>query len=231
MLKAILFDFNGVILDDEAYHYESLRRVLAEEGVSITEEVYYRDCLGFGDVECFQWGMPDAAAIKTAGGMAALIARKSVYYEALLEEETRFFPGVCAFIRQAARKFPIGVASMALRKEIIFALKKADVVDLFTVIVSAEDVKRMKPDPEVYEKALQAMNRRLSQTTRTEGIHASECLVIEDSAPGIQAARAAGMPVLALTHTVPAEQLKAANHILASLENTSVEDLESLANP
>ncbi len=223
MLKAIIFDFNGVILDDEEYHYESLKRVLSEEGFSITRDQYYRDCLGFDDVECFQWGMKHTGDIARAGGMEALVARKSVYYEALLEQDTRFFPGVCSFIRRSAERFPLGVASMALRKEIRFALEKAGLSELFTVVVSAEDVARMKPDPEVYQKALQTMNQRLSQRTN---ILPSECLVIEDSAPGVQAAKAAGMPVLGLTHTVPAEQLTGADWVWNSLEDASLEQLE-----
>lgn len=228
MLKAIIFDFNGVILDDEEYHYESLKRVLREEGVRITRDEYYRDCLGFGDVECFQWGLKNVEKIQEAGGMEALVARKFLYYEELLRKETRFFPGVCEFIRDIAGKYPLSVASMALRQEIDLALEKAGLKDLFSVIISTEDVEKTKPDPEVYKKALEQMNRILRNAVEKIFLQPDECLVIEDSAPGIQAAKSAGMPVLGLTHTVDSSQLGEADWILPSLEGISPAHLEAM---
>ena len=228
MLKAIIFDFNGVILDDEEYHYESLKQVLREEGVGITRDEYYRDCLGFDDVECFQWGLKNGNKIRDAGGMETLVARKSVYYEERLKSDTRFFPGVCEFIRSSAGKYPLGVASMALRQEIDLALEQAGLKDLFAVIVSAEDVKKTKPDPEVYRKALERMNQRSPEAVEQVLLNAGECLVIEDSAPGVQAAKAAGMPVLGLTHTVDPDQLRGADWILPTLEGIPVEDVETM---
>jgi len=227
MLRAIFFDFNGVILDDEEYHYLSLRTVLREEGVAISREAYYRDCLGFGDVECFQWGMPGPEAVRRAGGMEELVRRKSRYYEDLLRREARFFPGACDLIRDAARSYPLGVASMALRQEIHLALEKAGILHLLPVIVSGEDVTRAKPAPDVYDTALARMNLAVNHGNGCGRIAPVDCLVVEDSVPGVRAARAAGMRVLGVAHTLEPAQLTEADWVARTLQGLSVKDLEA----
>lgn len=227
MLRAILFDFNGVILDDEEYHFESFRRVLEEEGLSISRTDYYRDCLGFNDEQLFQWRLGDPDRIDRAGGMERLVSRKSVYYERLLAEEMRFFPGIRSLIRSVASRYPLGVASMALRREIEFALRRAGILEMFHVIVCDEDVSETKPDPEVYLRALERMNQEVFRHPAAPLLPA-ECLVIEDSVPGIQAARAAGIPVLAVCNTVGADELQAADWILRDVQGLSVGDIEAL---
>lgn len=226
MLKAIFFDFNGVILDDEELHFESLRKVLEEEGVSITREAYYRDCLGFNDTDCFRWGLESEERLAQAGGIDKLVERKSVYYQQLLQREVRFFPGVCEFIRTASGKFSLGLASMALRSEIEWTLQRAGILHLFQAIVSGEDVGRTKPDPEAYLEALRRMNEALRRAGKAEA-SAMESLVVEDSQPGIQAARRAGMKVLALAHTCRPEELEEADWVLPSLEGVSPEEVET----
>ena len=231
MLQAMIFDFNGVILDDEEYHYLSLRRVLDEEGVRISREDYYQECLGFGDVECFQWGFGGEDRLRKAGGMEALLTRKSAYYEELLERETRFCPGVREFVRESASRYSLVVASMALRREIELALGRAGLLECFVGIVSAEEVGKPKPDPEIFQKALVLLNRK-SSLPGTRGdrgpIQPAECLVIEDSAPGIQAAKTAGMRVLALTHTLSADRLQGADLIVPSFEAVEPAQLAAL---
>ena len=229
MLKAILFDFDGVILDSEEYHYEAFQRVFEEEGVSLTRESYYQNCLGFNDVECFRWGLKGTGKIDEAGGIEALTDRKAVYFEELLEKEMRFFPGVCEFIRAAGKKYPLAVTSMARRGEIEIALSRAGLSDLFRLIVSGEDVEKTKPDPEAYEKTLHMLNAHLSFTETEQEIRPEQCLVIEDSSAGIQSAKAAGMNVLALAQTEEPDRLKAAaDQVLLSLEGVSLEEVEAL---
>ena len=225
MLKAIFFDFNGVILDDEELHFESLRKVLEEEGVSITREAYYRDCLGFNDTDCFRWGLGSEERIRSAGGIDKLVERKSVYYQQLLQREVRFFPGVCEFIRAAAGRFSLGLASMALRSEIEWTLQRAGILHLFQAIVSGEDVGRTKPDPEAYLEALRRLNEALRRAGKADA-SALESLVIEDSRQGIRAARRAGMKVLALAHTCQPEELEEADWVLPSLEGVSPQEVE-----
>ena len=231
MLKAILFDFDGVILDSEEYHYEAFQRVFEEEGVSLTRESYYQNCLGFNDVECFRWGLKGTGKIDEAGGIEALTDRKAVYFEELLEKEMRFFPGVCEFIRAAGKKYPLAVTSMARRGEIEVALGRAGLSDLFRLIVSGEDVEKTKPDPEAYEKTLHLLNAHLSLTKTAREIQPEQCLVVEDSSAGIRSAKAAGMNVLALAQTEEPDRLKAsADRVLLSLEGVSLEEVEALFN-
>jgi beta-phosphoglucomutase len=230
MLKAILFDFDGVILDSEEYHYEAFQRVFEEEGFSLTRESYYQNCLGFNDVECFRWGLKGAGKIDEAGGIEALTDRKAVYFEELLRNQMRFFPGVCEFIRAAAEKYPLAVTSMARRGEIEFALRKADLADLFCLILSGEDVERTKPDPEPYEKTLRLLNAHLSLTNTEREIRPGQCLVIEDSSAGIQSAKAAGMNVLALAQTEEPDGLKTADRVLPSLDGVSLDHVEAFFN-
>ncbi len=227
MLKAILFDFNGVILDDEEYHYQSFQKVLNEEGISITREAYYQYCLGFNDMELFRWGLKEADKIRKAGGLEALVNRKSIHYEDLLNEEAPFFPGVCTFIRKIATKYPLGLASMALRREIEMTLQKGNISDLFSVIVSGEEVKQTKPHPEAYQEALRRLNMKLSKGHK-QRILPSQCLVIEDSVAGIKAGKAAGMQTLALSQTTDAERLYEADKVLSSLDGISIDYLEGL---
>jgi beta-phosphoglucomutase len=232
MLKAILFDFDGVILDSEEYHFEAFRRVFEEEGVSLTRETYYQNCLGFNDVECFRWGLKGTGKIEEAGGIEELTDRKALYFEGLLRNQMRFFPGVCEFIRASGEKYPLAVTSMARRGEIEFALRKADLSDCFRLIVSGEDVERTKPDPEPYEKTLRLLNADLSLTNTEQEIQPEQCLVIEDSSAGIQSAKAAGMNVLALAQTEEPARLQAvADQALPSLEGVSLENVEALFRP
>ena len=225
MLRAILFDFDGVILDSEELHYEAFRRVFEEEGVSLTREAYYRCCLGFNDAECIRWGLGETEKLGEPGGLEELARRKAVYFDGLRQNQVRFFPGVRKFIRVAASKYPLAVASMALRREIEFTLEKASLSDLFCVIVSGDEIEKTKPDPEAYQKALSGLNEHLALEPPRR-ILASECLVIEDSAAGIGSAKAAGMRVLGLAHTEDAARLKDADRVLPSLEGVSLEDME-----
>lgn len=231
MLRAILFDFDGVILDSEDLHYEAFRRVFEEEGVSLARETYYESCLGFNDVECFRWGLRGTDRIEEAGGIERLTGRKAAYFEELLRSRMRFFPGVRAFIRAAGRKYPLAVTSMARREEIEFALGKAGLADLFRLIVSGQDVERTKPDPEPYERTLRLLNAHLSLNGTERAIRPQECLVVEDSSAGIQSAKAAGMHVLGLSQTEPAARLKAADRVLPTLEGVSLEEVEAFFNP
>ena len=228
MIRAILFDFDGVILDSEDLHYEAFRRVFEEQGVSLARETYYQNCLGFNDIECIRWGLAETGRIDEAGALEPLVRQKSVYFDELLKNRMRFFPGVCDFIRAAGGKYPLAVTSMARRGEIEFALRKAELSDLFCLIVSGEDVKNTKPDPEAYEKTLSLLNDRLSLLGLEQSIRPGQCLVIEDSAAGIQSAKAAGMRVLGLAHTEEADRLSNADRVLPSLEGVSLEDVEAI---
>jgi HAD superfamily hydrolase (TIGR01509 family) len=135
----------------------------------------------------------------------------------------RLFPGVADFIRRAADLYPLAVASGALKREVELVLDFGGVRDYFLAIVSAEDVTRGKPDPESFLKAHQIINAHAAARIPTQ-----ECLVIEDSLHGVEAARLAGMPVLAVTNSYPKDQLSKADMVVESLDGLSLDSLQTL---
>ncbi len=129
-LRAIIFDFNGVIVDDEPLHLELFRHVLAEEGLTFTDEVYYEKYLGYDDRGCFIAALADAGREKEAsdiGYIDRLIARKAAYYQDAIKDRYLLFPGVVDLVRRLASSYPLAIASGALRNEIEFVLERGEI--------------------------------------------------------------------------------------------------------
>lgn len=225
MLRAIIFDFDGVVADNEPVHFAMFQRVLAEIGVPLTEREYYADYLGYDDKGCF-------AAVLAAHGRAApeatvddLVARKARVYIEHIRRHLVIFPGVREFVRDAAGRYRLAIASGALRHEIEFILEQAGIRKEFQHITSSEDVAHGKPDPEGFLHALASLNR--GSSLAHAGLTAEDCLVIEDSIPGIRAAHAAGMKVLAVANTHTVQDLHEADAVTTSLEEINLAELES----
>jgi beta-phosphoglucomutase len=228
MLRAILFDFNGVLVDDEPIHFDLFRRVLAEEGVTLSREDYYRDYLGLDDRGAFMAAFAHVEPPLTAVHLMRLIARKATYYqEQIRRDGYRFFPGAVEMVQAAiGRGWMLGVVSGALREEIEGALRQVGLRQHFKVVVAAEDVTRCKPDPEGYDRAIEALNTRAPLPERL--LHGHEVLAVEDSPAGLRAAAAAGCVTLGVTHTAAREELTAADDVVDDLSVVSVEGLEAL---
>lgn len=223
MLKAVIFDFNGVIVDDEPLHLELFRRVLGEEGISLSDEDYHAKYLGYDDRGCFTAALADAGRAELANDaavIAELIERKAGYYRQTIEERFLLFPGAVELVQTLAAKFPLAIASGALREEIEIVLRRGGIRECFQHIIASEDVSACKPDPEGYVMALAALN-----ASRNEPLSPRECLVIEDSIAGIEAAKQAGMWCLAVTNSYPAEKLTHADWIVATLTDCDPEIL------
>ena len=223
MLRAIIFDCDGVIADTEPLHFAAFQRVLEEEGLQLTREQYYRDYLALDDRNCFSQVHSDRQVALGPEKLSDLIARKASYIEPMMRSHLLIFPGVVEFMRQASERFPMAVASGALRHEVELVLQHAGVRELFEVIVAAEDVVNGKPDPEPFLKACSLLNATGGQTI---GPH--ECLVIEDSIPGVRAAHSAGMRCLAVTNSYSRERLDNADRVVGGLDEVSPSDLEDL---
>ena len=210
MLRAVLFDFNGVLVDDEPLHFKLFRKVLGEEGLDLTEKDYYSKYVGFDDKACFAAALEDSGQDAALGRLMRLITRKSSYYqETIRQQGYPFFPGAAELIRDiAAAGWMLGVVSGALRDEVEGALQQEGVADVFKIIVAAEDVKASKPDPEGYQKALEALNERPPRPERL--IHPHEVLVLEDTPAGISAAGAVGLATVGIAHTYSKQELKKA---------------------
>ena len=199
------------------------QEALAAEGVALTEDDYYGS-LGMDDRTFVR------AAFKRAGldlgeeKLSALIERKTELHRLEIEDELPLFPGVVTFIKALSQHYPLGLVSMARRQEIDHVLKRARLEHVFAVIVSAEDAHTCKPDPCCYQRALELLNIK-RRDERKLPLLPEECLVIEDSPPGIQAGRAAGMRSLGVTNTVKEEALRAARAdvVTASLADWTVD--------
>jgi HAD superfamily hydrolase (TIGR01509 family) len=224
MLRAIIFDFDGVVADSEPTHCAVFQRVLKEDaGVDLTVEDYYAHYLGYDDKGCFAAVLADRGRPAPQALIDHLVRRKADIFLDELRTHLVIFPGVREFVREAEPRYRLAVASGALRHEIEFVLEEAGIRKAFEHITSAEDVRRGKPDPEGFLHALTALNR-LGRSG--EGpLAPADCLVVEDSLPGIKAAHAAGMKVLAVSNTHPAEDLREADEVAASLAGLRPQDV------
>jgi len=220
--RALIFDFDGVIADDEPLHLAAFQRALASDGITITREQYYARYLGFDDRSAIMEAFRDAGATPSAAQLRTVLAAKAEQFLALVRAGAPIFPGVPAFVRGAAARVPLAIASGALRHEIELILAQAGLADCFAAIVSAEDVREGKPSPEGFLLALERLRARRTDLTP------ERCLVIEDSQPGLEAARRAGMRCLAVTSSYPAAALGGADLVVGTLEDVGWEQLAGL---
>jgi len=220
--RALVFDFDGVIADDEPLHLAAFQEALAAEGIALTREAYYARYLGFDDHDAVVEALREAGRPAPPERVRALMAAKADRFLRLVRAGAPIFPGVPAFVRAAAARVPLAIASGALRREIELILAQAGLADLFTAIVSAEDVSLGKPSPEGFLRALERLRGRLPD------LAPRDCLVVEDSQPGVESARRAGMRCLAVTNSYPAEALGGADLVVSSLEEAGWDRLASL---
>jgi len=223
MIQAIFFDFNGVIIDDEPLQMAAYKDVLAERGIDLTESDYY-SALGMDDRTFVRAAFERARKKLTDDVLQLMLEDKTVRHRKLIEQELPLFPGVVTFLKASAREFSLGLVSMATADEINYVFERARLSPLFSVVLSAENVSSCKPAPECYVTAVEKLNeKRLAE--RRLPVLGSECLVIEDSPPGIMSGRAAGMRTLGVTNTVSEEQLRAAGAdvVTASLADWTVD--------
>ena len=203
-LRAIVFDFDGVIANSEPLHFRGYRDVLAEEGVALTEPDYYARYLGFDDVGAFEAIGAQHGAAWTGAQIAELVARKAVRLAELERDVSVLFPGAADAIRRASASMPIAIASGARGEEIRRVLRRETLIECFAAIVAAEDTPVSKPAPDPYLRALALLAASIG-----DRLLASDCVAIEDSHWGLQSARAAGLRTVAVTNTYPAEELHA----------------------
>lgn len=224
MIQAIFFDFNGVIIDDEPLQVIAYQEVLREQGIELTEADYY-GALGMDDETFVRAAFARAKKELTDDVFKETVAAKTVRHRQMLENELPLFPGVVTFLKATARQYSLGLVSMALLSDIEYVLERGRLQNVFSVIVSAGDVSSCKPAPECYRLGLKRLNEKRGGE-QLSALLPSECLVIEDSPPGIESGRQAGMRTLAITNTVSAEQMRTAG---AEIVTTSLADWTAAA--
>ena len=222
MIKAIFFDFNGVIIDDETIQMKAYQEVLRGHEITLTEEMYM-GALGMSDKTFVQSMFAQAKKPLPDPLLEEVLGAKTDLHRQMIED-LPLFPGVLKFLKAASREFQLGLVSMATLVEVSYVFQRANLTPLFTVIVTAEDASVCKPAPDCYLAGLLKLNEK-RQHDRQLPLLASECLAIEDSPPGIQSARAAGMRTLGVTNTVPEQALRdaGADVVTRSLADWSVD--------
>ncbi len=208
MIQAIFFDFNGVIIDDEPLQLVAYQEGLRAHGIELTESDYY-GALGMDDKTFVRAAFERAKKTLSDDVLRGILEDKVVRHRNLIEDELPLFPGVITFLKATSRHYSLGLVSMALLAEIQYVLNRARLLSLFSVVVSAEDVNVCKPAPDCYRIALEKLNEK-RRAERLLPVLTRECLVIEDSPPGIESGRQAGMRTLGITNTVSEQQLHGA---------------------
>src|SRR5689334_4046445 len=228
MIKAIFFDFNGVIIDDEPIQMKAYQEVLRGHDVNLTQELYF-GALGMDDRTFVRSMFAQAGKPLSDPVLDTVITDKTAIHRDIIKDELPLFPGVLTFLKAASRHFSLGLVSMANLNEVSYVFQRANLTPLFSVVVTAEDTSVCKPAPDCYACGLTKLNEKRHRE-RLLPLLPSECLAIEDSPPGIESARVAGMRTLGVTNTVAAEALRAAGAdvVSASLADWNVDAVHRL---
>jgi len=229
--KAIVFDFDGVIVDSEPLHYQAFVQLAQQQGVTIDQTLYDQHLIGFDDRDALRaieslkhQGPPEPHPdypVEDAV-MAELCATKQHIFNQLVAQGVTPLPGVDALVRKLIEQAtPFAIASGATREDIDLILQTLGWSDRFDIIVTADDVEHSKPDPTTYQLAVQKLAAKHPELSLTPG----DCLAIEDTVAGLTSAQRAGLHTLATgpaaTSTPPAK----ANHHRATLENLDLAEL------
>lgn len=220
---SFLFDFNGVLIDDERVHWAAMAEVARPLGIDLSEEEYFRDVIVFDDWGAFGHILRSRGRSATAGEVDALVQAKRPVYLRIAEKEARHYPGAAELLHAAASVGTVGIVSGALRDEIELALRAMGARDAVRFVVSAEDTTRGKPDPEGY-----VVGRRLAGD-----LGATELIVVEDSPGGVEAARLAGLPACGVATSATEDALLRAGavRVVHDLASLTAADLAALARP
>jgi HAD superfamily hydrolase (TIGR01509 family) len=219
-LKAILFDFNGVIINDESIHEALINELLLAENLRPKKGEFWQICLGRSDRACIAELFASRGRFLTEEALNALIARKAIAYQERLANLNKLpiFIGVEDLIyKLRGAQLKLAVVSGALRSEVELVLNRANMAQYFSVIVAGDDIIASKPEPDGYLLAVERLNQQYPDLNLTP----RDCLAIEDTPAGIQAAQRAGIQVVGIANTYPF-------HMLQRQADWTVDDLRDV---
>jgi beta-phosphoglucomutase-like phosphatase (HAD superfamily) len=217
-LRAVVFDFDGVIANSEPLHFRAFREVLGAVGVTLTEQDYYARYLGYNDVGAFEAVAAERGQTWNAERIDELVRVKAERMAELERDHCVLFPGAAAAIRRLSGGVALAIASGAIRAEIVRVLERERLADAFAVLVASEDTAASKPAPDPYLRAVSLLSEAHG------GIRPDECVAIEDSRWGLESARAAGLRTIAVAHTYDARDLAgSADVVIPNLETLTLE--------
>jgi beta-phosphoglucomutase len=216
-VAAVIFDFDGVLADTERLHLSAFQAVFAARGWHLDETTYFNRYLGCDDRGLVVTFARDQRLKIGEADVRQLVEAKEHAFAQHLESGDVLFPSAKACVERMAGRYALGIASGAARAEILTILEAGGLRARFPVVVAADDVSATKPDPEPYLNA-----------ARELGIMPGACLAVEDSAPGLAAAHAAGMRTVGITTTLTRERLGRADRIIDDLSELSLEMIAAL---
>jgi beta-phosphoglucomutase len=209
-VSAIVFDFDGVLADTERLHLSAFQQVFSERGWTLDAATYFEQYLGCDDRGLVLTFARDQRIALTDADVRDLVLAKTRAFDAHLHSGSVLFPGARACVERMAERYAVGIASGAAKAEILLILDAAGLRSRFGAIVAADDVSETKPSPEPYLTAAHQL-----------GIDPRACLAIEDSAPGLAAAHAAGMRTIGITTTLPRAHLARADYVIDTLDEVT----------
>ena len=226
MLKAVVFDFDGIIVDSEPLHYRAFQKVLEPMGAGFSWADYVEKYMGFDDRDAFREAFRAAALPLPERRLTELIARKALLFHEVASEGVSSYPGVIQLIRSISGSIPLAVCSGALRSDILPVLEMLSIQDSFDCIVTADDVAASKPDPASYLLSISQLQALFPKNAITP----SDSVAIEDTPAGISSAKGAGLKVLSVTNSYPPTDLASADMVVESLAGVTRETLSRLVS-
>ncbi len=224
MLSAVIFDFDGIIVDSERLHWAAFNHVLASP---VSWEDYIQTLIGFDDRDAFKHLFPDIGKPE----IDQLIVKKAGAFQKLLADGgAAALPGAVELIQALSGTIPLAICSGALRQDILPILGTLGLADAFDAVVTADDTPVSKPDPAPYRLAVERLAAAASagrEYTRRSGASSDheQTLAIEDTPAGIASAKGAGLKVLAVTNSYKKEALTRADAIVDTLEGLTLKKL------
>lgn len=215
---AVLFDFDGVIVNSEPLHFLAFHEVLKAQRIEITETEYYQELIGFDDKGAFKHVFAKHGRELDPKTFLRIMTEKSERMMDLIRaRKYAALPGVAEFVRGLWWHYPLAICSGALREEIEAMLEGVNLRDCFRVIVAAEDVTVGKPDPSGYLMCAQQLARVARRDLRP-----ADCLIVEDAPSVIKSVKAVGFNTLAVATSYPVEKLGEANYVVKDLRPPTV---------
>ena len=211
MIKAVIFDFDGVIVDSEPLHLRAFQRTVETLGLKLSPTDYYLRYLACDDKSFFRRFLEDNGQQYTEREIARLVKEKGICFEEMIGEDIRIFPGVVEFLETVRGRFHVAIGSGALTEEINLILRRKGLSEFFGFVIGADDTENPKPSPEVYLKCLERLRTDYDGT-----ITAAQCVVFEDSPHGVLAAKRAGMRCVGISNSCSGDELGLADCVTES---------------
>lgn len=223
MLDAVIFDFDGIIVDTEPLHYKAFQEILVPLGLGYSWEEYLETYMGFDDRDAFREAFKVAGRSLSDDELKSMMEEKAAAFLSIVDGGVAPYPGVVELIRSISGNLPLALCSGALRSDIDPILAQLGLTGAFDALVTADEVAASKPDPESYRVAVQRL-----QALYPGKVDASRGIAIEDTPAGIASATGAGLRVLAVTNSYPEERLTGAWRVVNSLAGIDLEGLRLL---